>query len=82
EVEFADGSVEKIWCTFSEDQIDLDFRTDITKKYIRDVLEGLCEKDISVIRLDAFAYTTKYKNTNCFFVEPYIWDVLAYCRQI
>lgn len=82
EVEFADGSKEKIWCTFSEDQIDLDFRTEITRAYIKNTLESLCEKGISTIRLDAFAYTTKYKNTSCFFVEPYIWDVLDYCRKI
>lgn len=60
----------KIWCTFSEDQIDLDFRTDITKKYIRDVLEGLCEKDISVIRLEHLPIQQNIKILTVFLWNP------------
>jgi sucrose phosphorylase len=31
---------------------------------------------INLIRLDAFGYTTKKAGTNCFFVEPEIWELL------
>jgi sucrose phosphorylase len=38
-VEFADGTKEQVWCTFDEEQIDLDVRTKTTKDFIR--AEGL-----------------------------------------
>lgn len=82
EILFEDGTKEKLWCTFSSDQIDLNFQSEVTKAYIRRTLEFLAEKGLKMVRLDAFGYTSKYENTSCFFVEPYIWDVLAYCRQI
>ncbi len=82
EIDFKDGTKEKIWCTFSEDQIDLNFKAEVTRDYIRNTVKSLAGHGISVLRLDAFAYTTKYEGTNCFFVEPHIWDVLGYCRDI
>ena len=36
----------------------------------------MCRHGAAVIRLDAFAYAIKKKDTNCFFVEPEIWDLL------
>jgi len=82
EIEFEDGSKEKIWCTFDEQQIDLNFNSDITKKFIKENLEYLAEKGASIIRLDAVAYVTKKVGTNCFFVEPDIWEVLDYCKNV
>ena len=76
EVAFKNGDVEKVWCTFCEEQIDLDVRTETTKKFIHKSLTDMCENGASVIRLDAFAYAIKKKNTNCFFVEPDIWELL------
>ena len=54
EIVFADGSVEHLWNTFGEEQIDL----------------------------DAFAYAVKKLDTNDFFVEPDIWDLLDKVRDI
>lgn len=31
---------------------------------------------MNLIRLDAFGYTTKKAGTNCFFVEPDVWELL------
>ena len=76
EAEFSDGTKEKIWCTFCEEQIDLDITKPATKKFIKDTLEFMCRKGASVIRLDAFAYAIKKADTNCFFVEPDIWELL------
>lgn len=73
---FADGSTEKIWCTFCEEQIDLDVTKPETKAFIRDTLKGMCQHGAAVIRLDAFAYAVKKPDTSCFFVEPEIWDLL------
>jgi sucrose phosphorylase len=76
EAEFADGSKEKIWCTFCEEQIDLDVTKKKTKDFIVKTLQDMCHHGASVIRLDAFAYAVKKEGTSCFFVEPDIWDLL------
>ncbi|MBA2132661.1 sucrose phosphorylase [Capillibacterium thermochitinicola] len=76
-VRFHDGTEEKIWCTFTDEQIDINVNTAVGKKFIRDSLRFLVEKGAAVIRLDAFAYTTKKVGTNCFFVEPEVWALLT-----
>lgn len=76
EAQFADGSTEKIWCTFCEEQIDLDVSKDVTKRFITETLESMCRHGAAIIRLDAFAYAVKKADTNCFFVEPDTWDLL------
>ncbi|MDQ8201511.1 sucrose phosphorylase [Pelagicoccus sp. SDUM812003] len=82
EATFADGSTEKIWCTFDYEQIDLDLRQDVTKEFFRQTIGGLVNRGAKIIRLDAFAYTTKRPGTNCFFLEPDVWEVLEFCDQI
>lgn len=79
---FADGSEEKVWCTFDEQQIDLDVTTETTRRFIKENLEQLADHGASIIRLDAFAYANKKIGTNCFFVEPDIWDMLHFPRQL
>lgn len=76
DAQFADGTTEKIWCTFSEEQIDLDVRTQTTKQFIADNLLNMVKNNASIIRLDAFAYAIKKAGTNCFFVEPEMWDMM------
>lgn len=73
---FADGSQEKVWCTFDEEQIDINCKSDTAKKFIKDNLTFLAKHSASIIRLDAFAYATKKAGTSCFFVEPDVWDLL------
>lgn len=82
EAEFADGSKEKVWCTFCEEQIDLDVTKKATREFIRKTLQDMCQHGASIIRLDAFAYAIKKKNTNCFFVEPDIWTLLYQIESI
>lgn len=67
DVEFADGTSEKVWCTFCEEQIDLDVKSNVTKEFVSDTLENMCGQGASVIRLDAFAYAVKKPDTSCFF---------------
>ena len=59
-----------------DDQIDLNIRSKATRNYIRDTVTSLLKHGASIIRLDAFAYAVKKAGTNCFFVEPEIWDLL------
>ena len=74
--EFADGSSELIWSTFSSEQIDLDCSQPKVKEFIRKNLEFLAKHGAALIRLDAFGYATKKPGTNCFFLEPEVWDLL------
>ncbi len=82
EVEFGDGSREKVWCTFDYEQIDLDLRSSTTRNILRQFLVHLCERGIRMVRLDAFAYAAKKVDTNCFFVEPEVWEYLEFVREI
>ncbi len=82
EVTFADGTAEKIWCTFDDAQIDLDLTQDVTRSFVRDTLLALASRGAAVIRLDAFAYATKRAGTDCFFVEPEVWELLDWTRKI
>ena len=79
---FADETEEKVWCTFDEEQIDLDVTTEVTRQFIKEQLSFLAENGASIIRLDAFAYANKKIGTNCFFVEPEIWELLDYCEDV
>ena len=81
-VTYGDGTSERIWCTFSEEQIDLNVLSVKTQKFFRDTLSYMCEKGAAIIRLDAFAYAVKKRGTNCFFVEPEIWNLLEWISDI
>ncbi len=82
EAEFADGSLEKVWCTFDEEQIDINCKSETAKAFIKDNLQTLCEHGAALIRLDAFAYATKKAGSSCFFVEPDVWELLEECEEI
>jgi sucrose phosphorylase len=75
-IERPDGSKEKIWCTFDYEQIDLDLTALKTKEVLRNFLINLARTGAKIIRLDALAYTTVKVGTNCFFLEPDIWNIL------
>ncbi len=81
DVTFSDGTKDQVWCTFDDEQIDLDIQSACTKEFIKDNLRFLCEKGATVIRADAFAYVSKKRDTNCFFVEPEVWDALEYAKN-
>ncbi len=82
DVEFADGTNEKIWCTFAEEQVDLNLDSKTTRDFIKESLIFLVEHGAKIIRLDAFAYASKKIGTNCFFVKPDVWDLLEYVEDI
>ena len=82
ELRFPDGTTELLWCTFSEEQIDLDLRAQKTRQVVRTFLEVLARNGASILRLDAIAYTTKKAGTACFFEEPEIWEFLDYLRGV
>lgn len=76
EVTLPDGTVKKLWCSFSAEQIDVDTNSPVTREYIMRNLRQLGEHGISVVRMDAYGYITKVHDTNCFFVEPQVWGLI------
>jgi sucrose phosphorylase len=80
-IERADGSKEKLWCTFDYEQIDVDLASAKTKEVFRNFLIRLARGPAKMIRMDAFAYTTVEIGTNCFFLEPQVWDILAWLNE-
>ena len=82
EAHFADGTTEKVWCTFDEEQIDINCKSETAKRFVRENLTGMCRHGAAMIRLDAFAYATKKAGTSCFFIEPDVWELLDACAKI
>jgi sucrose phosphorylase len=81
-INFPDGTSEKVWCTFGDDQIDLNIRNAVTWQFIENSLLLLAAHGASIVRLDAFAYTPKKAGGSCFFEEPEIWEMLERVNQI
>lgn len=82
EIAFKDGTTEKIWCTFDDEQMDLDLSQEITWEYVEKTLHFLMEHGLSQLRLDAFAFATKKIDTTCFFLEPEIWEMMERIQKI
>ncbi len=81
EIRYASKETRKLWCTFSDEQIDLNVQTSAGLSLMEENLKLLASHSAKLIRLDAFAYAIKKKETNCFFVEPETWDLLQRCKQ-
>ena len=81
-VRFADGTTEELWCTFGEEQLDIDLKSAVGRRFVEENLSGLARHGAKTIRLDAFAFSTKRAGTNCFFVEPDIWEMFRWVEQI
>ena len=80
-IERSDGSREKVWCTFDYEQIDLDLNAAKTKEIMRNFLIFLARTRAKMIRMDAFAYSTVRLGTNCFFLEPDVWELLEWLNE-
>lgn len=82
EVTFADGSKERVWCTFTENQIDLNYEADITYELMEDYIAFMAKKGVKLFRLDAFGYTTKRVGSSCFLVEPDVYRNLDWVNSV
>lgn len=81
-IRFADGQEEDIWCTFSEEQMDLNMESSVTWDFINRSLRFLLANGASMVRLDAFAFATKKYGTSCFFIEPEMWELMERVQRI
>lgn len=82
DAKFRDGSTERLWCTFSSEQIDIDcLHSQEAKKFLAQQLKNLAGRGMALIRTDAMAYAAKRKGTSCFFIEPEMWDLMKQCTD-
>ena len=82
EITLPDGKKQKLWCSFSAEQIDLDTNSPAAREYIMRNLKNLGRHGISVVRMDAYGYITKIRGTNCFFVEPQVWGLIEEMERL
>jgi sucrose phosphorylase len=84
DIEIASGGVERVWTSFGgrdwSEQIDLDVGSSATRGLFESTLRDLKSHSVSTVRLDAVGYVIKKPGTNCFFVEPEIWDFLDWIK--
>ncbi|MBA4283991.1 MAG: sucrose phosphorylase [Xanthomonadaceae bacterium] len=82
DVQFADGSEAQVWCTFTENQIDLNYSSPKTYALMEDYIAFMAARGVKLLRLDAFGYTTKKIGTSCFLVEPDVYDILKWINGV
>ena len=64
ETETADG-IKNVWCTFSHEQVDFDFRnTEVLKTFVK-IIRFYLDQGVCLFRLDAVAFLWKQAGTNC-----------------
>jgi len=68
EVETSDGT-RYVWCTFSHDQVDLDFRNPEVLKQFVSILRHYLDTGVRIFRLDAVAFLWKIPGTPCLNLE-------------
>ena len=68
EVETRTGT-QYVWCTFSHDQVDLDFRNPEVLKQFVSILRLYLDEGVRILRLDAVAFLWKIPGTDCLNLE-------------
>lgn len=75
------NGVRHVWCTFSHDQIDLDFRNpQVLLEFLR-IIRLYLERGISIFRLDAVGFLWKEPGTSCIHL-PQTHEVVKLIRTI
>ncbi|OEF23231.1 alpha-amylase [Vibrio rumoiensis 1S-45] len=68
EVETPEG-MKYVWCTFSPDQVDFDFRNPAVLKAFVEIIRQYLDHGIKIFRLDAVAFLWKQIGTSCINLE-------------
>ena len=80
------GEEEKVWTTFGKtnpsEQIDLDVRSDNVRQLYKDFFVNFSKHNVKIVRLDAVGYVIKKLGTNCFFVEPEVYEFLDWIKKL
>lgn len=68
----ADGTVRRMWTTFTPHQIDIDVSNAAAYRYLMSVLDRFSSSGVSSVRLDAVGYAVKKVGTRCFMIPETI----------
>ena len=68
EVETAKGT-QHVWCTFSHDQVDLNFKNPLVLKEFVGIIRQYLDHGVRIFRLDAVAFLWKEVGSNCLNLE-------------
>lgn len=68
EVETAHGT-KHVWCTFSHDQVDFDFRNPAVLEEFVKIIRLYLDQGVRIFRLDAIAFLWKVSGTSCLNLE-------------
>jgi sucrose phosphorylase len=68
EVETSEGT-QYVWCTFSHDQVDLNFKNPEVLKEFVSIIRQYLDHGVRIFRLDAVAFLWKEIGTNCLNLE-------------
>lgn len=78
--ETVDG-VRHVWCTFSHDQVDLNFRnTEVLLEFVR-IIRFYLDRGVKIFRLDAVAFLWKEVDTRCINL-PQTHEVVRFFRTL
>ncbi|HAU27024.1 MAG TPA: alpha-amylase [Alteromonas australica] len=80
ETETAKGT-KHVWCTFSHDQVDFDFRNPNVLLAFGDIIRLYIDKGAKLFRLDAVAFLWKIVGTNCINL-PQTHEVIRLLRTL
>lgn len=80
ETETANGT-KHVWCTFSHDQVDFDFRNPKVLLAFVDIIRLYIDKGSKLFRLDAVAFLWKIVGTNCINL-PQTHEVIRLLRTL
>ena len=70
-----------VWCTFSHDQIDFNFKNPDVLVYFIEIMKFYLDKNIKALRLDAVAFIWKQLGTSCINL-PQTHDIIRLLRLI
>lgn len=78
----ADGSVRRMWTTFTPHQIDIDVTNPVAYGYLMSILDRFATSGVASVRLDAVGYAVKKAGTNCFMIPETIELIQQLGREI
>jgi sucrose phosphorylase len=75
------NGVQYVWCTFSHDQIDLNFKNpDVLCEFV-DIIRFYLDHGVRIFRLDAVAFLWKQQNSNCLNL-PQTHEIIRLLRSL
>ncbi|TMM58271.1 sucrose phosphorylase [Maribacter algarum] len=69
EFKLQNGETKTLWTTFTQNQIDIDVKSEIGSDYLDGILDTFQKGGITMIRLDAAGYAVKRRGTSCFMTD-------------